>query len=145
MRLLFSSQSAPEVGLLKNLLEENGIVAEVRNETVHSNFPGAAFQPEVWIMNDKDFLKACEVRDAWHQPAPARNPVAPEDSESRGALWLVCVVCFGGGIVSAWQGFRARSWAHFLVTGFLLSMVAVIYNVIRHLPPPRRSRKPRTS
>ena len=145
MRLLFSSQSAPEVGLLKSLLEENGIVAEVRNESAHSNFPGAAFQPEVWVVNDEDYEKAREVRDIWCQPASAPNAPSQEGSDSRGALWFVCVLSFGFGIGVAWQGLRARSWAHLLVAGFMFSIFALIIYVMRHLPPPRRSRSPRTS
>jgi hypothetical protein len=141
VKLLFSSQSAPDVGLLKNLLEDSGIATELRNEGVNAAFPGAAFQAEVWILNDQDFTKACEIRDAWHQAAPVRDPLA-EESESRGALWLIGIVCFGGGVVTAYWGFRAQSWAHFLVTGFLFSMVAIIYNVMRHLPSPKRIRKP---
>ena len=142
MRLLFSSQSGPEVGLLKNLLEENGIVAEVRNESAHSNFPGAAFQPEVWIVNDEDYRKACEVRDTWCQPASAPNGPSQEGSDSRAALWFLCVLSFAFGIGVAYQGFRARSWAHLVVAAFMFGGFALIVYAIRHLPPARRSRSP---
>jgi hypothetical protein len=54
-------------------------------------------------------------------------------------------LCVLFALVTAYWGFRAQSWAHFLVTGFLFSMVAIIYNVMRHLPPPKRIRKPTNS
>jgi hypothetical protein len=145
MKLLFSSQSAPEVGLLKSLLEDNGIPAEVRNESVHSNFPGAAFQPEIWILNDEDYVRACEVRDAWYQPSSVPSALSAEAAESRPALWFVCAVCFGGGIVLAWHGFRAKSWVPFVGVVFLFGVAAIVYNLLRHLPSGRRSRNPRTS
>ena len=63
MKMLFSSPQSPEVGLLKDLLDKAGIPCEVRNENAYSNFPGAAFYPELWILNDDDFAKASEIRD----------------------------------------------------------------------------------
>jgi len=144
MKLLFSSPSEPEVGLLKNLLEENGIAAEIRNASVHSNFPGAAFQPEIWILNDEHYPKACELRDVWSQPSIARGALA-QDGESRPTMWFVCAVCLGGAIILAWQGFRAKTWVPFVGAGLLLGITALCYNVIRHLPPPNRSKKPGNS
>ncbi len=63
MKMLFSSPQGPVVGLLKNLLDKAGIPCEVRNENAYSNFPGAVFYPELWILNDDDFSKASEIRD----------------------------------------------------------------------------------
>lgn len=63
MKMLFSSANMPEVGLLKSLLDEAGIASEVRNEDSYPNFPGAAFQPEIWVIDEKDYPKACEIRD----------------------------------------------------------------------------------
>ncbi len=67
MRLLFSSQIAAEVELLRGLLDEAGIATEVRNESIYPNLPGAAFQPEIWVLNDSDYERACELRDAWRK------------------------------------------------------------------------------
>lgn len=65
--MVYSSPSTVEVELLRGLLEQAGIACEVRNESIYPNLPGAAFQPELWILNDDDYGKACEVRDAWRQ------------------------------------------------------------------------------
>ena|ERR1022692_591731 len=76
MKLLFSSPSPPEVGLLKSLLDEAGIACEIRNQDIYPNFPGAAFQPEIWVIHEKDFATACEVRDVW------RKSLAEQDLKS---------------------------------------------------------------
>ena len=64
MKMLFSSPQSPEVGLLKDLLDKASIPCEIRNENAYSNFPGAIFYPELWILNDDDYSKASEIRDA---------------------------------------------------------------------------------
>ena len=79
MKLLFSSPSAPEVGLLKSLLDGAGIASEIRNDTVHAIFPGAAFQPEIWVLNEEDYAEACRVRDAWRESASVET--SRQDSE----------------------------------------------------------------
>jgi len=73
MKLLFSSSIQPEAELLKGLLDNAGIPAEIRNETVSQNFPGAPFQPEIWVLNDGDYPRACLVRDAWRESAAPGN------------------------------------------------------------------------
>ena len=44
------------------MLDETGITYEVRNETMP--YPGAVFYPEVWVVDDVEFARACELRDA---------------------------------------------------------------------------------
>jgi hypothetical protein len=81
MKHLFSSPSAPEVELLKSQLDQAGIAAEIRGEVSYSNFPGAAFQPELWVVQDEDFAEACNLRDSWLMPGSSR--------ESRGPVAIV--------------------------------------------------------
>jgi len=81
MKLLFTSPNSPEVGLLKDRLDQAGIPCEVRNENLYSNFPGVTFQPELWVLNDDDLPKASEIRDIGAGPS----------SENR-AAWI-CTVC----------------------------------------------------
>ncbi len=88
MKLLYSSQHSPEVALLKDLLDQAGIPSEVRNENLYSNFPGAPFQPEIWVLNDDDYLKASEIRDASYKslsenPVSWTCPVCGEESEAQ--------------------------------------------------------------
>jgi hypothetical protein len=94
--MLFSSASVPDVGLLKSLLDEAGIASEIRNESIYPNFPGAAFQPEIWILDDKDYTAACGVRDGWRQSLPAETSQAPDETSqpNRSDLAFSALTCF---------------------------------------------------
>ena|SRR5256885_921102 len=64
MRMLFASPQSQDVELLRKALNEAGIQCEVRNENAYAFFPGAEFYPELWVLNEGDFSKAEELRDA---------------------------------------------------------------------------------
>jgi hypothetical protein len=71
MKMLFSSPQNQDVERLKNALNEAGIQCEVRNQNAYTFFPGAEFYPELWVLNEGDFQKAAELRDALLKPASA--------------------------------------------------------------------------
>jgi hypothetical protein len=130
MKLLFSSPSEPEVGLLKCVLEDAGIACEVRNESTHSTLPGAAFQPELWVLEDADYAKARELLDGWQhslQPEPS-----PSDALWRGVGGLVLLV---GALVVFLRGAEAGGGAQFI--GFLILFgtpgAILIWNAIAQL------------
>ena len=75
MKMLFTSPDRTAVGLLQSALQEVGIECELRNDAMQANFPGAAFYPELWVIEDDDFPKAEEIRDA--QRAPAAVTLSP--------------------------------------------------------------------
>ena len=81
MKMLFSSPQNQDVERLKNALNEAGIQCEVRNENAYAFFPGAEFYPELWVLNEGDFQKAAELRDALWK------------AESTGANSWICRVC----------------------------------------------------
>ena len=81
MKILFSSPQNQDVERLKNALNEAGIQCEVRNENAYAFFPGAEFYPELWVLNEGDFQKATELRDALWK------------AESTGANSWICRVC----------------------------------------------------
>ena len=127
MRFLYSSPSEPEVELLKGLLEEAGIACEIRNESIHPNLPGAAFQAEIWVASDDDYAKACRVRDAWHPPAPAR----PQESSAGLRAWVGLLLVLVAAVFG-WQTARSSQWGSFAgalilfgSTGTVLLMSAV--------------------
>ena len=64
MKMLFASPQSQEVELLRSALDKAGIPCEVRNENAYAFFPGAEFYPELWVLNEGDFPKAEELRDA---------------------------------------------------------------------------------
>ena len=81
MKMLFSSPRNQNVELLKDALNEAGIQCEVRNENAYAFFPGAEFYLELWVLNDADFQKAAELRDALWK------------AESTGVKSWICRVC----------------------------------------------------
>ena len=81
MKMLFASPQSQEVELLRNALDKAGIQCEVRNENAYAFFPGAEFYPELWVLNEGDFQKAAELRDALWK------------AESTGANSWICRVC----------------------------------------------------
>src|SRR5438552_3576813 len=105
MKLLFSTQNVPEVGLLKGLLDDAGIHCEIRNENSSANFPGAAFQPELWVLNDTDYEKACDVRDSCCKQPEAGSEEPLRTTESfRGFYLFLGFVCLAACLVLLWQG-----------------------------------------
>ena len=81
MKMLFSSPQSQEIELLRNALDNAGIQCEVRNENAYAFFPGAEFDPELWVLNEGDFQKAAELRDALLR------------AESTGVKSWICRVC----------------------------------------------------
>ena len=81
MKILFSSPHNQDVERLKNALNEAGIQCEVRNENAYAFFPGAEFYLELWVLNEADFQKATELRDALWK------------AEATGAKSWICRVC----------------------------------------------------
>jgi len=98
MKILFSSADIRSIGLVRGALDEAGIPYDVRNETLPN--PGAVFQPELWIVEDSDFPRACELRDA-----ATRQPEGPQSA------WT-CPSCgerLEGQFASCWNCGAARS------------------------------------
>ncbi len=75
---------------MKDQLDQAGIACELRNEATYSNFPGAPFQPEVWVINDDDYAEACRVRDAWRQSEPSAPLAVPKGMLTGTRSDLVC-------------------------------------------------------
>ena len=68
MKRLSSSVNIAEVGLLKSILEEEGIGCAIRNEQLAMASGGVPFTdcyPELWVLNDEDFGKAQELLARW--------------------------------------------------------------------------------
>jgi hypothetical protein len=68
MKKLFSSVNVSEVGLLKTLLEQEGIACATRNEQlslVSGSVPFVECYPELWVVNDVDATRAQELISRW--------------------------------------------------------------------------------
>ena len=65
-----------QAGLVKDLLEKDGISCVIRNDklsTALGMVPFTECYPELWVLNDQDYAKAKEVLDSWLNP---RNQLA---------------------------------------------------------------------
>lgn len=71
--LLYSADNIRGIGLVRSALDEAGIAYEIRNETIP--YPSAIFFPEIWVIEDNEFEKARELRDA-----VAKSPSLPQSS-----------------------------------------------------------------
>ena len=75
MKLLYSSNDIAAIGSVRSSLDEAGIAYEVRNETIP--YPGAIFYPEIWVVEESEFARASELREA-----VTRLPSSPQSSWS---------------------------------------------------------------
>ncbi len=95
MKKLTSADSIITINHYKNLLESEGISAEIRNEhmsTIFGEVPFTEIWPELWIKNDLDFDRALQLIDlATYDESPTeswRCPKCGEDNEGQfGACW----------------------------------------------------------
>ena len=95
MKMLFSSPDVQEVELLKTELDNAGIACEVRNQNAYTLFPGAEFYPELWVLDDADFQKASDLREALLKPAsePANSWRCPACGEESEGQFTACWKC----------------------------------------------------
>jgi hypothetical protein len=91
MKLLYSSNDIRKIGVIRSALDEAGVAYEIRNETLP--YPGAVFDPEVWVVQDSEFARACALRDAVVQlpsipQSPWTCPACGEQLEGQfGSCW----------------------------------------------------------
>lgn len=61
MKRVYSSESLPEIGHLKNILEQAGIACLVKNEQLSGGLGEIPFLeclPELWVLHDADLPRA---------------------------------------------------------------------------------------
>lgn len=100
MKRVFSANAVADEGvlqLLKSMLEEAAITCMVRNETLSigkGDIPATECVPELWILEDTDFLKANKIVDEWK-----RSNAEPHSS------WLCphCKETIEGQFTSCWK------------------------------------------
>jgi hypothetical protein len=100
MRKVFEAADPFEAGLLRGLLEDQGIPCVLRNEQLSQAIPTAAFFPELWVADDHDHDRAVVVIAAW----TGRREV--------GARAWICPGCrewIEGAFSSCWRCGRERA------------------------------------
>ena len=77
MQKIFSSTDAIAIEELKEILEEEGIACEVKNEFSGALLPIIGLKectPELWIQNDEDAARALDLLRDWKAPVLAAGP-----------------------------------------------------------------------
>ena len=72
MKRLTTHDSLAYVGLLKNVLEQSGIVCVIRNDLLSGGvgeIPFLECLPELWVLEDKDLARAATLLKNFEEPA----------------------------------------------------------------------------
>ena len=67
MKRVYSSENSMEVGLIKGMLEQDGIICLMKNQILSGalgEIPSHECWPELWITNDNDYELAMNIVDA---------------------------------------------------------------------------------
>ncbi|MDT8443589.1 MAG: DUF2007 domain-containing protein [Desulfuromonadales bacterium] len=97
----FTLADRAEAGLLKELLEREGVVCLIRNEQLFAalgEIPFLECSPELWVVDDEVWPRARQLLDQWLK------------SEEPSASWT-CPVCgeiLEGQFGACWQCGKAR-------------------------------------
>ena len=76
MQKLFVSQILAEVEALNEMLEHQGIPCTIKNQqgsSLAGEVPFAEVFPELWVLNNEDFLQAQEFLEEWKESQPTEN------------------------------------------------------------------------
>lgn len=98
MKRLLSSVNIAEIGLLKSLLEEDGIACTTRNEHLSiavGAVPVVECTPELWVLRDEDFEHAQKLVARWQNPQSQQLeawacPACGEENEGQFASCWQC-------------------------------------------------------
>ena len=77
MRKIFSAESIVEVSHLRNLLETAGIACQIRNDRLSGalgEIPFVECWPELWLLDERDALRARGLIDIALARPPERAP-----------------------------------------------------------------------
>jgi hypothetical protein len=72
MKRVYSSENSLEVGLIKGMLEQDGIDCLMKNQILSGalgEIPSHECWPEIWITNDADFELAMNIVEAALSPS----------------------------------------------------------------------------
>ncbi len=74
MKLVHTALDVPSANFIRQVLQDNGIPSMVQGDGVLSVSPKASgTYPTVWVSNDEDFARACEILSALARPQSDRQ------------------------------------------------------------------------
>ena len=78
MKIVYSAENSMEVGLIKGMLEQDGIACLVKNQNLSGamgEIPPLECWPELWITNDNDLIRATYIVES--ALTPISNSTVP--------------------------------------------------------------------
>ena len=78
MKKVYSAENSMEVGLIKGMLEQDGIACLVKNQNLSGamgEIPPLECWPELWIADDNDLMRAKDI--VYSALRPGNNNTAP--------------------------------------------------------------------
>jgi hypothetical protein len=98
MKRVFTSTNVAEVGLLRGLLQQEGIECFARNEQLSmatGSVPFLECMPELWILKDEDEPKVLVLIYSWQNEAsePALPWICPQCGQTNEGQFGACWNC----------------------------------------------------
>jgi hypothetical protein len=98
MRRVYSASDLPQAYLIKELLRQEGIEAQVFNENAAGGLGELPFThtyPEIWLQNDTDIAAAQEIirRFETEEAAPGKDRICAECGEANPSNFASCWSC----------------------------------------------------
>ncbi len=101
MRYLFAPNTMSdsiEVGVLRSLVENEGIPCVIRNEYLSiatGELPYQESLPQLWVLNDADYPRACEVIEEWRRSSAETHSqwICPDCGETIEGQFSSCWKC----------------------------------------------------
>ena len=98
MRKVYTHQNMIWVGMARNVLHAQGIKTCVRNEYAAGAAGELSFiqaWPELWVMQDRDYDRACEIVGTALSSADASDWTCTACEEANDASFELCWNCAG--------------------------------------------------
>lgn len=98
LRRVFICKNIAQAGMLKGLLEGNGIACEIRGEYLSmatGELPFVECYPELWVWEDEDFKRAKEILAEWDSKEVSEhgNWICKECGEENEGQFSLCWRC----------------------------------------------------
>ncbi len=96
MKKVYTNENRLLVGNARGLLEAQGIEVSLRNEYVSGvtgEVPVFETWPELWVVNDRDYERACQIINGAFNDAPGEPWQCDRCSEENAASFEFCWHC----------------------------------------------------
>jgi len=96
VRKLFTANNILEAQLLDLMLRQDGVNSHVKNDSLQSGvgeIPFVEMWPEVWVLDDRHWVKATEILRQFRQARSTDEWVCPHCKETNPGTFETCWSC----------------------------------------------------